>query len=809
MIFYDSKDKRKKYIRTFFIVLAIVVLGLIISLTFDMFFALKKNTKTVGNIDIGQSYRYYYTTLNNKKISLTFDDGPNPTYTPAIISILKKYDVPATFFFIGENVFKYPDTAKEVSAAGFEVGNHTFTHSQKVHDSPERLENELRTTDKMIEIATGKIPLFYRPPYLLNIGPDPTINPDIPPEEPLLTSFQEGYMPIGADIDSEDWLVSSPEALLQNVLREAPSGHIVLLHDGGYNDTKYMMQVLEKMMITLKGEGYQFVPLRELLFPPTGINITNKLGLGSTDAETNNEVSLLQWFLYSKDFLDYEHISGNFGATTKEALKSWQLQSGIARIDDTYNPEYGIVGEKTRRAILAASNTGKDIAVAQSAVSNKVNNTLQRFDLTLISLVISLSKYVFGLMIVLILSRIGLILGLYIFSHIKDLKNKSRDVMSPYNRGVSILIPAYNEEENIESSIRSIIRNSYPQKEIIVINDGSVDNTMSVVENMQFKYPGKIKLINRPNGGKANALNVGIKACSYGIFIVMDADTIFAPDTIGNLVRHFNNKSVGAVAGKVETTRSRNLLDIFQSIEYEIGQNIEKKVFASVNAVGVVPGPVGAWRKSVVMRCGGYSRETLVEDQDLTLAVINRGYKIVYEPKAFAYTETPHSLKDFLKQRFRWIYGTFQCVWKYKSYFIKKPFSPFGLVILPNTVLFSLIVPLFYPLVDAVLIFAIILGSWQQVLLTYIIFTIVDVIYSSLAFVGKKENWKRLLFIPIQRLYYRQVIYYVVAKSILRAIEGSEETWGKVAKKGESQRYYFTRFERVISLKTDSTTGYN
>jgi len=585
------------------------------------------------------------------------------------------------------------------------------------------------------------------------------------------------------------------------------------LHDGGYNDTKYMIEVLEEMIVTLKADGYTFVPLREILFPPTNINITNKLVFGSTDAETNNEVSLLQWFLYSENFLGYDFISGDFGNKTENALQNWQIQKGIVHANNTGNSEFGMIGSETREAILATTNKTPiyNPALPQTVSSNGISNMLERYDLKLISWAIYFSVRMFWFIIVLVILRVGSVLGLYIFSFIRNSKQRNGNVIPFHNYGVSVLIPAYNEEENIESSIRSVIKNNYQFKEIIVINDGSTDKTMEVVQNMQYKYPGEIRLINIPNGGKAKALNIGIKVSKYKLFVSMDADTIFAPDTIKNLVRHFNDKSVGAVAGKVETTRSHNLLDIFQGIEYEIGQNIEKRVFSSVNAVGVVPGPIGAWRKSAVVKCGGYSNETLVEDQDLTMAIITKGYKIIYEPKAFAYTETPHTLKDFLKQRFRWIYGTFQCAWKYKSFFIKKPLSPLSLVVLPNTVLFSFVVPLFYPLVDAVLIFALVFGSWEQVLLNYLIFTCIDVLYSSLAFLGKGGNWRQLLFIPIQRLYYRQVIYYVVAKSILRAIEGNEEVWGKVVKKGDSQKYYFNRFEfeEINTLKTRVPSGYN
>lgn len=805
MIFYDSRGRRKKIIRILTIVLSVGIFGLVISFIFGLF--ANDNVKVAHNVDIAQLYKYYYTPLNNKKLSITFDDGPNPTYTPAIVAILKKHDVPATFFFTGQNVLKYPELAREVSLAGFEIGNHTFSHSLKVHDSPKRLKNELQSTGRIITIATGKQPLFYRPPFLLNIGPDPTINPEIMPKESLLAAFNEGYIPVGADIDSRDWLAKSPEELLQNVLKESPKGHVILLHDGGYNDTKFMMSVLEKMIITLKADGYKFVPLKEVLLPPTEINITKNLSLGSTDAWSNNEVSLLQWFLYSENFLDYYSISGRFGADTREALENWQLQNKIVKVDGLTNSEYGFVDKKTKEVILASSRANKleffSPTQTELGLVWGLNGLLQRFDLMIVSSTLLIIKYIFVLIVALIILRISVILGLYIFSYFKN-KNRHFATTSGYKGGVSVIIPAFNEEENIESSILSIIKNNYPEKEIIVVNDGSTDGTRQVVQNLQAKYPGQIKLIRCKNSGKANALNIGIKFSKYEVFVAMDADTIFAPNAIKNLVRHFDDETVGAVAGKVETAKSQNLLDIFQNIEYEVGQNIEKRAFASVNAVGVIPGPIGAWRKLAVIKCGKYSRETLVEDQDLTLALITKEYKVIYEPKAVAYTETPHTLKDFLKQRFRWIYGTFQCVWKYKKHFIKTPLSSFSLVILPNIVLFSVITPLFYPLVDLVLIFAFLFGSWQQVVITYLIFTGVDIFYSVLAFTKERKNWRWLIFIPIQRLYYRQIIYYVVAKGLIRAMEGIEESWGKVTKRGESQEYYNVRFENNPPLKTNT-----
>jgi cellulose synthase/poly-beta-1,6-N-acetylglucosamine synthase-like glycosyltransferase len=109
----------------------------------------------------------------------------------------------------------------------------------------------------------------------------------------------------------------------------------------------------------------------------------------------------------------------------------------------------------------------------------------------------------------------------------------------------------------------------------------------------------------------------------------------------------FENEEVGAVAGKVRTTGSSTLLDLFQTLEYAVGQNIDKRAFSSIGVVGVVPGPAGAWRKEVVLERGGFSTETLVEDQDMTLTVLRTGRKVIYERDAIAYTETPHTTQKF------------------------------------------------------------------------------------------------------------------------------------------------------------------
>ncbi|HEY4479569.1 MAG TPA: glycosyltransferase family 2 protein, partial [Candidatus Paceibacterota bacterium] len=397
--------------------------------------------------------------------------------------------------------------------------------------------------------------------------------------------------------------------------------------------------------------------------------------------------------------------------------------------------------------------------------------------------------YIFYFAVLILVSlRIVCMFLLLGFSKIKDARRISTH---RYNDGVSVLIPAYNEEENIESTIKSVVFNDYQKKEIIVVDDGSTDSTARIVAHLAVVYSG-IKLIRTPNNGKATAIRIGMEVSTFDVCVIMDADTIFKKNTISKLVARFWDRKVGAVAGKIATARSRSFIDVLQRIEYIVGQNIDKMAFGGVNAINVVPGPVGAWRKSAVRSVGGPSQDTLVEDQDLTLALLEAGYRVEYEPRAIAFTETPHTFRDFLKQRFRWIYGSIQCVWKYKRSLIRKPFSSLSLIIIPNTLIFGFLIPLFSPLIDITLVASVMLGQSEHVIMPYIVFTALDFIYALFAFIPEKKDRLKVFLIPIQRLYYRQVMYYVVLVGIIRALEGTGALWGKVRKIGESQKLYLT-----------------
>ena len=247
---------------------------------------------------------------------------------------------------------------------------------------------------------------------------------------------------------------------------------------------------------------------------------------------------------------------------------------------------------------------------------------------------------------------------------------------------VSIIVPVYNEEKVVTESIKSLLDLNYSNYEIIIINDGSTDNTKKVTEALVGYQKGrlsdiKISLINKPNGGKAQALNAGIKYSKAEIVLCMDGDSQLAPDSIKVAVRHFSNPEIGAVAGNVKVINRGKLLTDLQALEYIEGLNMARSAQSFVNLVNIIPGPIGLFRKKAIEEAGFYSSDTFAEDADLTLKTLANGWKIYYEPNSISYTEAPEKLHELLKQRYRWTRGIIQSIRKHKKLMIN-PTINFG-----------------------------------------------------------------------------------------------------------------------------------
>ena len=263
--------------------------------------------------------------------------------------------------------------------------------------------------------------------------------------------------------------------------------------------------------------------------------------------------------------------------------------------------------------------------------------------------------WLFMLAIGLGLARLVALCGLAIWSRYKSVPPPP--LAASDGVAVSVLIPAYNEAKVIAGSVARILDSRHAILEVIVIDDGSTDGTSEVVRE-HFGSDPRVTLITVANGGKARAVNTGLAASHGEVVVALDADTHFEPDTIARLARWFGDATIGAVAGNAKVGNRINLLTRWQALEYITAQNLERRALAALDCITVVPGAVGAWRRSALMKLGGFPTDTLAEDQDLTIAIQKAGYQAVFDADAVAWTEAPDTVAGLAKQRFRWSFGT-------------------------------------------------------------------------------------------------------------------------------------------------------
>jgi len=365
---------------------------------------------------------------------------------------------------------------------------------------------------------------------------------------------------------------------------------------------------------------------------------------------------------------------------------------------------------------------------------------------------------------------------------------------------VSVLIPAFNEERVIERSVRHVLESTGVVVEVIVIDDGSKDGTSAVVERA-FANDSRVRLLTLDNGGKARALNQGLALARSEIVVALDADTQFEPDTIARLARWFaGDAELAAVAGNAKVGNRINIVTRWQALEYITAQNLERRALARLGAMTVVPGAVGAWRKQAIIEAGGFPPDTLAEDQDLTIAVQRRGWRVMYDQSAIAWTEAPQSLRQLARQRFRWAFGTIQCVWKHRR--VMATGRPRGLAFLglPQTILFQLLFAIVSPIIDLALIISVIStvtsihehgytavsGDLQRIAMFWLLFAAIDLTAGLIAFaLERAENWRLVVWLLPQRFGYRQVMYYVVIKALIQAVRGPLVGWSSVARSGK------------------------
>jgi peptidoglycan-N-acetylglucosamine deacetylase len=382
-------------------------------------------------------------------------------------------------------------------------------------------------------------------------------------------------------------------------------------------------------------------------------------------------------------------------------------------------------------------------------------------------------------------------------------RNRHETFDAAFAPPVSVVIAAYNEEKVIARTLQAVLASDYAGDiEVIVVDDGSADDTAGEVRR-RFADEPRVRLLRQENAGKAAALNRGIGTASGEIIIALDADTIFARDTLRKLVRRFADPLVGAVAGNVKVGNRINPLTYWQAIEYITSQNLDRRAYSVINSVSVVPGAVGAWRREAILQAGGYTTDTMAEDMDLTWRIRRIGWRVDTESDAIGFTEAPDSFLALFKQRFRWAFGTLQCLWKHRRALGR--YGWFGRVMLPSLWLFQVAYQALSPLVDLQIAWSLftVVQTWHRgsltqdwqplpqavaslylIALMYAFFFVVELIGSAIAFKLDREDAKMLVWLFWQRFLYRQLMYAVLLKSIKTAISGIRAGWGKLERKG-------------------------
>lgn len=635
-------------------------------------------------------------------VALTFDDGPDPDWTPPILSILERAHVPATFFVIGENALAHPGLLQRIVAGGSEIGNHTYTHPNLALASPELTRLELNATQRLIEAYTGRSTRLFRAPYFGDA--EPTTADEL---LPALIAQEQGYTVVGLHADPGDWKRPGVDEIVNRTIDSVTSDsseksrNIVLLHDGG-GDRAQTVAALPRIIAELKARGYRFVPV--------------------------------------------------------STLANLSQSAVMPRV------------------------TGSDLAAVRADVG--------------VFLILAALAWAFNW-----LFFVAIALGMARALVIAVLAMSSRPsvpLIEDHRPPVSVIIPAFNEARVIEQSVRRVLASDYADLQLIVVDDGSTDGTSDIVR-AAFAEDPRVTLLTLTNGGKAAALNRALQLATAEVVIALDADTQFEPTTIARLARWFADPAIGAVAGNAKVGNRVNLVTRWQGVEYVTAQNLERRALSRFDAITVVPGAVGAWRRAALDAVGGYPEDTLAEDQDLTIAIQRAGWRVDYDADAIAWTEAPQTFRALAKQRYRWAFGTLQCLWKHRAILRKRRPRGLAMIGLPQAWLFQIGFAAISPFIDLALVVSIVSTvvrvqqhGWAQTQTDvlamgfyWITFTAIDIACGWVAYRldGRERRYPALLLVA-QRFIYRQIMYWVVIRAISAALGGWWVGWGKLERTG-------------------------
>jgi len=610
------------------------------------------------------------------EVALTFDDGPDPEWTPKVLDVLKAAKIKAAFFLVGVNAERYPNLVRRIVDEGHEIGNHTYYHPNLALCWPEHIRLELNATQLLIQTLTGRATTLFRPPYAADTQPA-----RLAELTPLQIAQDQNYLVVLENIDPQDWARPGADVILQRVKQQRHDGNIILLHDAG-GDRSQTLEALPRIIEYLQARNDTIVPLSKLL-------------------------------------------------------------------------------NTTRDALMPPLPGGQTMSHYISSTGFRIMHALQEFLWAF--MVVATALVVIRTLIVIYLA--------YRFR---------RSAPVDFAEPASIVIAAYNEGKVIAATLQSLLKTDYQgELEVIVIDDGSGDDTAAEVEKIAAT-DARVRLIRQDNRGKARALQRGIATAKHELIVFIDADTHCQRHTLRHLLAPFGNPDIGGVSGHAKVGNLRSFIARCQSLEYTVGFNLDRRAYTRWNCITVLPGAISAIRKTAIDRAGGLSLDTLAEDTDLTLNLHKQRLRIVYVPAAVAWTEAPETVRALSRQRFRWAYGTLQCLWKHRDMVCNWRYRALGWFSLPSIWFFQIILVAITPAVDLFLILSLPFGAWRDLLPFVIVFLATDVILATLACVLERENVLQAWRIIPMRLIYRPMLSYCIWKAIVRSVKGAWVSWGKL-----------------------------
>jgi len=653
--------------------------------------------------------------LPPKTVVLTFEDGPDPQWTPQVLDVLARHGVRATFFVVGTEVARYPEVVQAIVEQGHDLGVHSFTHPDLASLSPWLRSMEYSQTQMVLAATLGVTTPLIRFPY--TSGPSVLDDATWPL---VVEAGRAGYVVVMSSVDSRDWETPGVDQIVAASLPPDGQPGVIMFHDAG-GDRSQTVAALDRLIPILKDQGYRFLTASEGLRAAQALAEVGPAEVDPALGETTVDLSVI--------LAEAMRVPVLIPATTADVWRGRLLTLSV-RVAD------GLL-DGLRLAVLVIGGLLVVRTVAMFLLAGR---------------------------------------------HARQRRSPSWSWGPPVTRPVSVVMPVYNERENIAAAVRSIACGDYPAIEVVVVDDGSTDDTAAIVAGLGLP---NVRLISIPNGGKPNALNVGIAHASHDIIVMVDGDTVFEPDSLRMLVQPFADPRVGGVAGNVKVSNRRGLIGKWQHIEYVIGFNLDRRLFELLRCMPTIPGAIGAFRRQALRDVGGVSDRTLAEDTDLTMAIIRAGWQVVYEERARAWTEAPHTLRQLWRQRYRWSYGTMQAMWAHRGAVRDPgPSGRFGRVGLPFLATFGIVFPLLAPAVDILTIYGIAVTGSLTTGLAWLAMLGLQLATAVVAFRLDRESLRPLWSLPLQQFVYRQVLYVILLRSVAAALAGVALRWHKLQRTG-------------------------